>query len=133
MKLEPYLHFSGNCEEALNAYAKALNGTFTIQMRYDAPEMNAPESYKHKVLHANMIFGTNSIMASDFRPGNEAKHGNNINLSIGMKGLEKGKSIFNELSTQGQVSMPLEKQFWGAWYGEFTDRFGIRWMFNIED
>ncbi|GEM_PF-1834529 len=36
MKLEPYLHFSGNCEEALNAYAKDLDGTFNIQMRYDA-------------------------------------------------------------------------------------------------
>lgn len=133
MKLEPYLHFSGNCEEALNAYAKALAGTFNIQMRYDAPEMDAPESYKHKVLHANMTFGTNSLMASDFHPGYDAKHGNNTSLSIGMKGLEKGKSIFNELSAQGQVDMPLEKQFWGAWYGEFTDRFGIRWMFNIED
>lgn len=133
MKLEPYLHFAGNCEEALKAYAKALDGNITIQMRYDAPEMNAPETYKHKVLHANFTFGGNSLMASDFRPGLEVNSGNNTNLSIGMKGLEKGRAIFNELSTKGQVNMPLEKQFWGAWYGEFTDRFGIRWMFNIEE
>jgi PhnB protein len=26
--------------------------------------------------------------------------------------------------------MPLQDMFWGAYYGSFTDRFGIHWMVN---
>jgi PhnB protein len=26
--------------------------------------------------------------------------------------------------------MPLEKQFWGDFFGHFADRFGTRWMIN---
>ncbi|HEY4936200.1 MAG TPA: hypothetical protein VII44_06460 [Puia sp.] len=26
-----------------------------------------------------------------------------------------------------------EAQFWGDWHGNFTDRFGIRWMVNCSN
>jgi PhnB protein len=29
--------------------------------------------------------------------------------------------------------MPLEKMFWGAYFGTLTDRFGIQWMVNYND
>jgi PhnB protein len=28
--------------------------------------------------------------------------------------------------------MPLEKCFWGALFGMFTDKFGIQWMVNYD-
>jgi PhnB protein len=28
--------------------------------------------------------------------------------------------------------MPLSKAFWGAYFGMFTDKFGIHWMVNFE-
>lgn len=28
--------------------------------------------------------------------------------------------------------MPLEKTFWGALYGAFTDQFGVKWMVNCQ-
>ncbi|HFF4393614.1 TPA: VOC family protein, partial [Acinetobacter baumannii] len=27
---------------------------------------------------------------------------------------------------------PLEKTFWGALYGAFTDQFGVKWMVNCQ-
>lgn len=133
MKLEPYLYFNGDCEEAMTAYAKALDGTYTVAMRYDKSNMNVPESYKNKILHSVLTFGESSMMASDYHPDSNLIAGNKINLSIGTKGLEKGRKVFDELSAGGQLTMKLEKQFWGAWFGQFTDRFGINWMFNIEE
>lgn len=26
--------------------------------------------------------------------------------------------------------MPPQQMFWGAYFGSFTDRFGVRWMLN---
>ena len=36
------------------------------------------------------------------------------------------------LAINGQIEMPLEKTFWGALYGAFTDQFGIKWMVNCQ-
>jgi PhnB protein len=43
---------------------------------------------------------------------------------------DEATRLFNGLSAGGNVEMPLEDMFWGAYYGAFTDKFGIRWMIN---
>ncbi len=50
MKLNPYLHFQGNAEEALNFYATALNGTISSLERYGDSPMSSDEDYKQKIL-----------------------------------------------------------------------------------
>ena len=39
--------------------------------------------------------------------------------------------MFNALAEGGKITMPLEKQFWGATFGQLIDRFGNQWMFNL--
>jgi PhnB protein len=29
--------------------------------------------------------------------------------------------------------MPIQDMFWGAYYGSFTDKFGINWMINFQN
>ena len=29
--------------------------------------------------------------------------------------------------------MPMNETFWGAYFGMFTDKFGINWMVNYEE
>lgn len=38
--------------------------------------------------------------------------------------------LFNALAAGGEIDMPLQDMFWGAYFGSLTDRFGIRWMVN---
>jgi len=131
--LIPYLHFEGTCEEVLNRYQKILDGTVEIRERYDNPEVNALDDYKNKVLHARFYFEGNTIMASDVFPGQPANSGTgDAALSITVDDLEKAQNIFDALAEGGEVGIPFEKQFWGAWHGNLTDRFGIRWMVNYE-
>ena len=131
--LIPYLHFQGTCEEALNNYKEILGGTVEIQERYDNPAMNAPDDYKDKVLHASFSFGQNTIMASDVFPGQSADKGTgDASLSISVDDPDQGKKIFDALAEGGKIGIAYEKQFWGAWHGNLTDRFGVRWMVNCE-
>ncbi len=128
--LTPYLHFLGNCEEALNTYQNILGGRFEIENRYDNPNMNAPEEYRDKVLHARFYNGNCLFMACDVFPGQTVKSGRNVALSLDFKDLNQAKNVFSAFSNDGKINVPFEKQFWGDWHGNLTDQYGIRWMIN---
>jgi PhnB protein len=36
----------------------------------------------------------------------------------------KMEEVFNKLAAGGKVTMPLQKQFWGAKFGMLVDKFG---------
>jgi PhnB protein len=131
--LIPYLYFSGTCEEALNFYNKIFNGKLTIEDRYDNPAMNAPKECHDRVLHATLEFEGHKIMACDVLPGDEARtKTGNVSLSIHIDNAETGKMIFEQLSKGGNVRQVFAKQFWGAWYSDFIDQYGISWMVHCE-
>ncbi len=133
MKLNPYLFFNGNCEEAMNFYKSCLGGEFeSVSYFKDGPdEMDgkkiAPE-LKNKIMHMTWRFGENIVMASDGMESAAAE--SNINLSISMNDPNKMEIIFNRMVVDGVVTMPLNDTFWGARFGMFTDKFGVKWMFN---
>ena len=131
MEIAPYLMFNGNCEEALNFYAKALNGEIKDLMRYEgSPAENMSED-KQKVMHSNFIAKGIFFMAADGGIGNaDATKGGMIHLSLNFDSTEEQEKVFNALSEGGNVTMPLQDTFWGAKFGMLTDRFGINWMFN---
>ena len=54
-------------------------------------------------------------------------------LTIALSDLAEANRLFAALSQGGQVTMPMQKQFWGATFGMFTDKFGVSWMVNCGD
>ncbi len=59
--------------------------------------------------------------------------GNNNYISLSPESREEAERLFNGLSAGGNIEMPLEDMFWGAYYGSFEDKFGIHWMINYEN
>ena len=74
------------------------------------------------------------LMGSDSSEafGLATTEGNNFSISINCDNVEEVTRIYNELSVGGKIKMPLNKTFWGAYFGMFTDKFGIHWMVNSE-
>jgi len=135
MQLNPYLFFNGNCEEALNFYKECLGGEFESINRFkDGPEemggKKVPENFKEKVMHMTWRFDGNVVMASD--GFEKVTNGGSVTLSVTVDNVDGMDTVFNKLSEGGQVTMPLQDTFWGARFGMFTDRYGIKWMFNCE-
>jgi PhnB protein len=56
--------------------------------------------------------------------------GNNSHICLDVDTREESKRLFDALSAGGQVTMPLDDMFWGAYYGSCTDKFGVNWMVN---
>ena len=38
----------------------------------------------------------------------------------------------NELSAGGEVIMPLQDMFFGAYFGQLKDKYGINWMLTFQ-
>jgi PhnB protein len=130
MKLNPYVNFQGNAEEALNFYAEALGWNISMVQRYGDSPMPSDEDYKQKIMHGRLESGVNVIMISDVFKGQPVSTNGNVQLSIDVEPTEDIESIFERMSEGGTVTMPLEKQFWGAKFGMLKDKFGVNWMFN---
>lgn len=133
LQLTPYLHFNGNCEEALNRYAQLLNGRVENLGRYKDAPFPVEEGHKNRVLHSEFYFDDNKFMACDIFPGMQAANSSNVILTLGLTNEERAHALFGQLAEGGKITMPLEKQFWGALFGQVTDRFGIQWMVNCEE
>jgi PhnB protein len=63
----------------------------------------------------------------------DVKFGHNISISINTDSIAEADKLFNGLSAGGNVTMPMNKTFWGAYFGIFTDKFGIDWMVNFDE
>src|ERR1700760_1060393 len=132
LELEPYLGFYGNCEEALNFYARVFGGEVTELRRFgEAPpgQMELPPDWSDKVMHANLKAPTLKFMGSDRAPSHQGPaRAGRISMSLGGDDVDEGKRIFDALAEGGTVIMPYQKTFWGANFGMLTDKYGIDWM-----
>ena len=133
MELEPYLHFGGDCEEALNFYKGVFGGEFTVN-RFEGSPLTAefPPDYGNKIMHANFSSPSLKFMAADGRPGSAHAGGGRVSLALGGS-VDDGQHAFDALAEGGTVVVPYQKMFWGATFGQLTDKFGIEWMVNCSD
>ena len=131
MSLSTYLTFDGNCREAFEFYRSVFGGEFTEFQTFGdgPPDMPVAEEEKNRVMHVALPIGSSILMGSDtssFAPPHAA--GNNFSLSIDVESRERCDELCAKLSAGGSVIMPLQEMFWGAYFGQWTDRFGINWM-----
>mgnify|MGYP001569684060 CR=1 FL=1 len=135
--INPYLNFNGNTEEAFNFYKSIFGGEFAMLQRFkDMPDAgNISESDGNKIMHVALPIGKgNILMATDALEslGQTLTTGNNFYISITTESKEEADKIYTALSEGGKIEMPLQKTFWGAYFGMFTDKFGIQWMVNYD-
>lgn len=133
-----YLTFNGNCEAAFDFYKSVFGGTFSHIGRFgEMPSGDGfiiAESDKNKIMHVSLPIGSTILMGSD-TAGDWAPlfvEGNNFSVSINADSKDEADQLFKGLSEGGTITMPMEKTFWGAYFGMFTDKFEINWMVNFD-
>lgn len=135
--LNPYLNFSGNTEEAFNFYKSVFGGEFLNVTRFgDTPEKDrVPAQEQDKIMHIALPIGNGYIlMATDALDsmGHHLKPGNNVHLSVETGSKEEADKLFNGLSAGGKITQPIKDQFWGAYFGSITDKYGINWLISYD-
>lgn len=133
-EINPYLNFSGNCEEAFRFYQSVFGGELTVNRFSEMPPDDSFEIDGELVMHASLPLGEGQVLMGSDRPDamGATTVGDNVQVSIGPATSEEGKRIFDALADGGTVVMPYQATFWGADYGALVDRFGINWMVNYD-
>jgi len=135
MTINPYLNFPGNTEAAFNFYKSVFGGEFGMLQRFG----NGPDSekmtpeLKNMIMHISLPIAPGyTLMATDApaEMGFSVQPGNNHYISISPDSREEAKRLFDGLSAGGKVEMDIQDAFWGAYFGSFQDKFGIKWMVN---
>src|SRR4030095_1540668 len=133
MQVNTYLNFSGNCKEAFEFYAKCLGGKIETMLSHAGTpaEQHVPAEWRDKIIHARMTVGNELLMGSDAPPEHYARpQGFSVNLNL--KDESEARRIYDELSRDGTITMPLGPTFWAKLFAMFVDRFGTPWMINCE-
>ncbi|MBI3719757.1 MAG: VOC family protein [Sphingobacteriales bacterium] len=134
-----YLNFPGNTEEAFNFYKSIFKTEFKVPIsRFgDIPPQPGmppmPDADKSLVMHVELpITGGHILMGTDAPEsfGFNVNYGNNVHIALQLDNRDETSTLFEALSADGKVTMPLADMFWGAYYGSCTDKFGVQWMFN---
>jgi uncharacterized glyoxalase superfamily protein PhnB/uncharacterized protein YndB with AHSA1/START domain len=140
-RVTTYLNFPGNTEEAFLFYRSVFKTKFAgngIQRFGDLPPTTGhppvADALKPMVLHVELpITGNHVLMGTDApkEMGFTITQGNNMHIAVEPESREEAKRIFDELSAGGTITMPLQDMFFNAYFGSFTDKYGINWMINF--
>jgi PhnB protein len=137
-KINPYIHFNGNAEEAFNFYKSVFGGEFLRIARYkDFTNLDnqVAEKEGNKLAHIALPIGPDNIlMGSDvpefMGPLNEAENRSKIYVTPDSKA--EADRLYQGLSVGGQIEMPIGDSPWGTYFGMFRDIYGIEWMIDFD-
>ncbi len=141
-RVSSYVNFPGNTEEVFNFYKAVFRTEFAdgIKRFGEIPagpgQPSVAESVKNMVLHVELpLLGGHVLMGTDApqEMGFVLNRGNNMHIQLEPETREDASRLFNELSAGGVVEMPMQDMFFGAYFGSFTDRFGINWMIHFQN
>jgi PhnB protein len=138
-RVSTYLNFPGTTEEAFGFYRSVFGGEFNGPIRRFAdipPSPGQPplaEADRHLVMHVELpILAGHVLMGTDAPEsmGFKVAPGNQVHINLEPDTRAEADRLFAGLAAGGQVEMPMQEMFWGAYFGSFTDRYGVRWMIN---
>lgn len=132
MKVQAYLSFSGNCQEALNYYGDLFKAKVINRQTYEDKKIDIPSSYRGKLQHAELKGEGIHFMAYDVSPDTPLNSGNQIHMSVDVSNKNEGKELFEKLANGGQVHHEYRERAWG-YFGRCTDKYGIGWMVNYNN
>ena len=128
--LNPYLNFRDETREAMEFYRGVFGGELRM-MTFKENQASEDPSEDDKIMHAQLEADGIMFMAADTPNSMEYQPGTNFNMSL--SGEDEGvlRDYFEKLQNGGNVIMPLEKAPWGDTFGMLVDRYGVRWLVNV--
>lgn len=133
-KLNTYLTFNGNCREAMSFYQHCLGGELSFQTIEDSPLSDKmPAEMKTCILHSTLISDGIIIMGSDMVGEKGLLKGNAVSLLLNCSSEEEARHCYENLVKGGEATHPLHISFWGALFGDLTDKYGNQWLLHFDD
>ena len=134
-----YINTLGKTEEAFELYRSVFGGEFTDLVRFREMDMGPggpqlTEAEQNCILHIELpILGGHMLEGTDALEslGHGLRAGNNFSINLHPDSRTEADRLYKELSVGSTYAPGMADMPWGAYWGSFEDRFGIRWMINF--
>ena len=138
MRINTYLSFDGDCQEAISFYQEVFGQREVKILRYGdvppTPDFPLPEEAKKLILHAEMPVGEDIVYFSDNFPGSpfDKRTGDIISVTLGGIDAQAARVIYDKLTQGGKELMAMDATFFSPAYGMLIDKFGVKWLISAE-
>lgn len=127
-KINTFFMFSGNAEEAMKHYTSIFDQSEILSLaRYGANEGD-PEG---KVLHATFSLKGQVFMCIDNSTNVAHAFSPAMSLFVTCDSEEEIDGVYEKLSQDGIILMPLAETPWSAKFGWVEDTYGVSWQLNL--
>jgi PhnB protein len=136
-RLNPYLYFDGNCEEAFNFYKGVFRREFSYLGRYSDVPGSDREIFAEnddKIMHVTLPISAETMLMGSDNTESSRDHGsgNRFALYVNTDSRVEADRLFSEFCVEGQIIVSMTETFWGSYYGMVKDKFGITWKLTFD-
>ena len=127
MKLDIYVNYPGNCEQAFRFYEKHLGGKLTGIVRHSEQPgaASVPDDWKDAILHARIEICSTVLMGADIKGAEPMR---SAYLTLRTDTAEEAERIYRVLTDEGQIFMKMEEIHFASRFAMLRDKFGTSWM-----
>ena len=130
-RLNPYLNFRNNAQEAMEFYQSVFGGELSVSTFGDFGVSDDADE-KDKVMHSQLESPNGLVlMAADVPNSMDHTVGNNVSVSLSGEDEATLTEYWNGISAGATINEQLTKAPWGDTFGMCTDKFGVHWLVNI--
>jgi predicted 3-demethylubiquinone-9 3-methyltransferase (glyoxalase superfamily) len=127
-KVQPFLMFEGNAEEAMNFYVALFpDGKVHNVVRYGPGQAGPPGS----IMIASFSVGGQTIRCTDSFVKHDFTFTPAFSLFVDCESDEEIQRLFSALVQGGAELMPLGEYGFSRHFAWVNDRFGVSWQLNL--
>jgi PhnB protein len=129
--VNPYINFDGNAREAMEFYAGIFGGKLEMNT-FEEFNLAKDPADNNKLMHAQLTMENGMVlMGSDIMTGMVLEEGSRVSITLSGDDETELRGFWDKLAIGAEIVMPMERSPWNDFFGMLTDRYGIRWMVNI--
>ncbi len=129
-KINPFLWFDDNAEEAVNFYTSVFKDSkVKASTKYNEESAKASGRPKDSVMTVSFDLYGQSFVAINGGPA--FKLNPSISFFVNCKTEKEVEELWNKLSDGGKILMALDKYPFSEKYGWLEDKFGVSWQIII--
>ena len=131
------VNFPGNCREAVTFYANVFDQAAPYFLTYGAgdasfdPNVKISEKGKDLIMYTSLDIAGTTVEFNDMPENMAFVRGNSIFLTVTYPDLATAQQIFDRLSEQGQIAVPLTAIPQQGYYGMVNDQFDLGWIVKV--
>lgn len=127
-KITTFLMFDGKAEEAMTFYTSLFKESGIVSItRYGANEVGSEGTVKRAIFSLN----GQEYMCIDSPAKHDFTFTPSISLYVSCDTEEQIDTLFNKLSTDGKILMPLSSYPFSKKFSWLADKFGVTWQLNL--